>query len=111
MHKHYTQNTPVGDVKALERGNTHKTLSNTLNIPQIDAVEVIKWLLVLFAYTWWAIVVVYFGLLAETATLPLQMVSLPVIVAALALARLFQMAMRSNAHGFASLFFSGLLVA
>ena len=73
--------------------------------------EVIKWLLVLFAYTWWAVVVVYFGLLAETATLPLQMVSLPVIVASLALARLFQMAMRNNAHGFASLFFSGLLVA
>ena len=65
----------------------------------------------LFAYAWWAVVVVYFGLLAETATLPLQMVSIPVIVASLALARLFQMAMHKQAYGFASLFFSGLLVA
>lgn len=111
MHKHYTQNTPVGDVKALERGKTYKTLPDTLKTPNIDAIAVINWLIVIFAYAWWAVVVVYFGLLAETATLPLQMVSFPVIIAALALARLFQMAMHKQAYGFASLFFSGLLVA
>lgn len=85
---------------------THSTENGT-----IDWVAVIKFLLVCFAYSWWSIIVVYFGLLDESASLYLQVVSMPVIVASLALARLFQMAIKSEAFGFSLLFFSGLLVA
>jgi len=111
MPKHYTQNTPVGDVKPLQRTETQQTLTTAPYIHTADIIRVIKWLLVLFAYSWWAVVVTYFGLLAENAALPLQILSLPVIVASFALARLFQMAINRKAHGFALLFFSGLLVA
>lgn len=111
MHEHYTQNSPVGDVKALKRGHTDKTLPDTPKISYSELVAVIKWLLVIFAYCWWLVIVTYFGLLADTTPTSLKILSLPIIVVSLALVRLFQMAMHRQAHGFATLFFCGLLVA
>ena len=89
---------------------TDNTASGTPSDP-IDWIALIKFLLVCFAYGWWMLIIVYFGLLAESASLPLQVMSAPVIVASLALARLFQMAIHIEAYGFSILFFSGLLVA
>ena len=92
--------------------DTNSTAGTASNITKtINWIEIIKFLLVCFAYGWWLIIVVYFGLLAESASLDLQVMSAPVIVASLALARLFQMAIKTEAYGFSLLFFSGLLVA
>ena len=77
----------------------------------IDKIAVIKFLLVAFAYGWWLIIVVYFGLFAEGVSLHYQVMSLPIVVVALGLARVFHTAINQSAYAYAFLFFSGLLVA
>jgi uncharacterized membrane protein YjjP (DUF1212 family) len=93
---------PDHDTEAIDR-STHAE--------HIDKIELFKFLLMLFAYGWWAIIVVYYGLLAESASLHYQVMSFPIVIVAFGLARVFHIALNQAAYGFASLFFSGLLVA
>ena len=88
--------------------NTNSTASFNHNI---DKAELIKFLLMLFAYGWWSVIVVYYGLLNQSVSLHYQIMSLPIVVVALCLARVFQLAINQESYGFAALFFSGLLVA
>ena len=90
----------------------HSTETTNSNPTQhINKAELIKFLLMLFAYGWWAVIVVYYGLLDQSASLHYQIMSLPIVVVALCLARVFQLAINQESYGFAALFFSGLLVA
>ena len=77
----------------------------------INKAELIKFLLVLFAYGWWFVIVVYFGLLSPEIGIYYRLISLPTTVIALGLVVAFHMAIKQHTYFYAGLFFSGLLVA
>jgi hypothetical protein len=76
-----------------------------------DLINIIKSILVVFAYAWWAVIVLYFGVLDSDASLYFKVLSFPIVWASFALCLVFQLSMKLNKNGFSSLFFIGLMVS
>lgn len=92
-------------------GSEQETESQKTMVGGVDIVGLMKFLMVVFAYAWWAIIVLYFGLLDDSVGFWTRVYSVSITVAGLALARNFQLAMRLNRPIFGILYFCGLLVA
>jgi hypothetical protein len=76
-----------------------------------ELIPIIKAVLVAFAYAWWAVIVLYFGVLDSDASLTFKVLSFPIVWASFALCLVFQLSMKLNKNGFSSLFFIGLMVS
>jgi len=72
---------------------------------------IFRWLLVLFAYSWWLIVILPFTLFDADLSLNLRLQSIPLALVAFTLVVLFQTALNQLRYGLASLFALGLFIA
>jgi hypothetical protein len=72
---------------------------------------IFRWLLVIFAYSWWLIVILPFTLFDADLPLNLRLQSIPLVMVSLTLAALFQSALNKLNYGFAALFAVGLFIA
>jgi hypothetical protein len=73
--------------------------------------EVIQRLLVLFAYGWWFVIIVYYGLLQGSISLGYQFQSFPIVVVSLALVQILNLSMQKQNHLLSALAGTGLFVS
>ena len=72
---------------------------------------IFRWLLVLFAYSWWLVVILPFTMFDADLSLNLRLQSIPLALVAFTLAVLFQTALNQLRYGLAGLFALGLFIA
>lgn len=80
------------------------------SVAELDLAQLMRFLLSGFAYAWWAVIIVNFGLLDEQNSREIQIISFPLTVVGLALACCFHLSLSIIRYGFSALFLSGLLV-
>ena len=87
-------------------------MNTTTRVPySFDRRAFAGWLLTAFAYGWWALIILYFGVIDGNTSDYLKVLSTPIVAASFALIRLFQLAMYLERYGYAILFMVGLLVS
>jgi len=84
---------------------TDKTLSPT----ELNAL--IEWIAVIFAYSWWAVIIVYYGLLDSHISAGYQLSSLPIVVISLALVQILKLSIKENKRLIPTLSIVGLFVS
>jgi hypothetical protein len=72
---------------------------------------VMPWLLLLFAYGWWAIIIVYYGLLETSISLGYQFQSFPIVVVSLALVHILKLSLQKQNYLLSALVGMGLFVS
>ena len=77
----------------------------------IPTLYVIQRLLVSFAYGWWLVIIVYYGLLAGSISLGYQFQSLPIVVVSLALVQILNLSIQKSNHLLSALAGMGLFVS
>jgi hypothetical protein len=79
---------------------------------QTDSLQaVIPWLLLLFAYGWWAVIIVYYGLLDASISLGYQFQSFPLVIVSLALIHILKLSLQKQNHLLSTLVGLGLFVS
>jgi FtsH-binding integral membrane protein len=73
--------------------------------------KVMQWIALLFAYAWWAVIIVFYGLLEQNVSLGYQFHSFPIIVVSLALVQILKLSMQKNKHLLTALATVGLFVS
>jgi hypothetical protein len=71
----------------------------------------IEWIAVIFAYAWWAVIIVYYGLLDSRVSAGYQLSSLPIVVVSLALVQILKLSMKENNRLLSTLTAIGLFVS
>ena len=71
----------------------------------------IEWLAVIFAYAWWAVIIVFYGLLEHNVSLGYQFQSFPIVIISLALVQILKLSMQKNQHLLSALMAVGLFVS
>jgi len=89
----------------LNQADTRKTLSPT------ELKALIEWIAVIFAYAWWAVIIVYYGLLDSHVSAGYQLSSLPIVVVSLALVQILKLSMQENKRLLSTLSVVGLFVS
>lgn len=79
-------------------------------LAEVDIAALVRFLFTVFAYAWWVVIILNFGLLDEQNSREIQIISFPLTVVGLALACCFHLSLSIVRYGFSALFFSGLLV-
>ena len=90
--------------------SNHNDMGIPSSLVEVDIAALMRFLFILFAYVWWAVIIVNFGLLDEQNSREIQIISFPLTVVGLALACCFHLSLSIVRYGFSALFFSGLLV-
>ena len=90
--------------------SNHNDMGVPSSLVEVDIAALMRFLFILFAYVWWAVIIVNFGLLDEQNSREIQIISFPLTVVGLALACCFHLSLSIVRYGFSTLFFSGLLV-
>ncbi len=72
---------------------------------------IMPWLLLLFAYGWWAVIIVYYGLLDSRISMGYQFQSFPIVVVSLALIQILKLSMQKHNHLLSILVGIGLFVS
>jgi hypothetical protein len=73
--------------------------------------DLLEWLAIIFAYAWWAIIIVFYGLLEKNVSLGYQFHSLPIVVVSLALVQILKLSIQKNQHLLSALMAMGLFVS
>ena len=73
--------------------------------------NVMQWIALIFAYVWWAIIIVFYGLLEQNVSLGYQFHSLPIVIVSLALVQILKLSMQKNQHLLSALMAVGLFVS
>jgi hypothetical protein len=76
-----------------------------------EFIQVINWIVVIFAYAWWAVIIVYYGFLDGSISIGYQLHSLPIVVVSLALVQILKIALDKNQHLLTVMLFLGLFVS
>lgn len=89
------------------------TKCNTVRALLSDAqfIELIQWLVVTFAYVWWAVIIVFYSLLSSNIAIGYRLQSLPIIIASLALVYVLKLAMQRGNKTLSLLSALGLIVS
>lgn len=88
------------------------TFPSLPNPNQTDSLQaVIPWLLLLFAYGWWAVIIVYYGLLDASISLGYQFQSFPLVIVSLALIHILKLSLQKQNHLLSTLLGVGLFVS
>jgi len=88
------------------------TFPSLPNPNQTDSLPaVIPWLLLLFAYGWWAVIIVYYGLLDASISLGYQFQSFPLVIVSLALIHILKLSLQKQNHLLSTLVGMGLFVS
>ena len=85
-------------------------INPSLHHPESLAV-VMPYLLLLFAYAWWVVIVVYYGLLDGSISLGYQLQSFPIVIVSLALVQILKLSMQKKNHLLSALVGFGLFVS
>jgi hypothetical protein len=72
---------------------------------------VIPYLLLIFAYAWWAVIIVYYGLLDGSISIGYQFQSFPIVIVSLALVQILKLSMQKKNHLLSVLVGVGLFVS
>jgi hypothetical protein len=72
---------------------------------------VMPWLLLLFAYGWWAVIIVYYGLLNSSISVGYQFQSFPIVIVSLALVQILKLSLQKQNHLLSILLGVGLFVS
>jgi hypothetical protein len=82
------------------------------NPKQADSLKaVMPWLLLIFAYAWWAVIIVYYGLLDASISVGYQFQSFPIVVVSLALVQILKLSLQKQNHLLSILVGVGLFVS
>jgi hypothetical protein len=73
--------------------------------------RVLPWLFLLFAYAWWAVIIVYYGLLDASISVGYQFQSFPIVIVSLALVQILKLSMQKKNHLLSALLGVGLFVS
>lgn len=73
--------------------------------------KLIQMLWVLFAYGWWLVIIVYYGLLQGSISLGYQFQSFPIVVVSLALVQILNLSLQKQNHLLSVLAGTGLFVS
>lgn len=73
--------------------------------------SVIPTLLLLFAYGWWAVIIVYYGLFDASISIGYQFQSFPIVVVSLALVHILKLSLQKQYHLLSTLVGVGLFVS
>jgi hypothetical protein len=98
-----TQSTP--------QSKSHPSLNLLSHRISPATLEVIQRLLVLFAYGWWLVIIVYYGLFQGSISLGYQFQSFPIVVVSLALVQILNLSIQKSNHLLSALAGTGLLVS
>ena len=72
---------------------------------------ILPWLLLLFAYGWWAVIIVYYGLLEASISVGYQFQSFPLVIVSLALVHILKLSLQKKHHLLSALVGLGLFVS
>jgi len=87
------------------------TIRESRIVDPSNRIQLIKRLLVAFAYGWWLVAILYLGVIHNETGVYLKLLSFPVVWASFALCLVFQLALSLERYAFACLFMGGLLVS
>ena len=73
--------------------------------------RILPWLFLLFAYAWWAVIIVYYGLLDASISVGYQFQSFPIVIVSLALVQILKLSMQKKNHLLSALLGFGLFVS
>lgn len=94
----------------LSKSSTATHSSHTL-IADIPFPIVLQGLLIVFAYAWWAVIIVYYGLLDGSISLGYQFQSFPIVIVSLALVHILKLTLQKDRHLLSTLVGVGLFVS
>jgi hypothetical protein len=102
-----------GSTNIVQKSTHSPDVSPSLPNPnQTDSLRaVIPWLLLLFAYGWWAVIIVYYGLLDASISLGYQFQSFPLVIVSLALIHILKLSLQKQNHLLSTLVGIGLFVS
>jgi hypothetical protein len=79
------------------------------SLPELAVI--LPWLFLLFAYAWWAVIIVYYGLLQASISMGYQFQSFPIVVISLALVHILKLSLQIQNHLLSALVTMGLFVS
>jgi len=95
----------MNPVSKLNQSDARKNLSPT------ELKALIEWIAVIFAYAWWTVIIVYYGLLDSHISTGYQLSSLPIVIVSLALVQILKISMQENKRLLSTLAVVGLFVS
>jgi hypothetical protein len=87
------------------------TSTGDAHVSHDELKNVMQWIALIFAYAWWAIIIVFYGLLEQNVSLGYQFHSLPIVIVSLALVQILKLSMQKNQHLLSALMAVGLFVS
>jgi len=75
-----------------------------------ELIKVLEFMLMIFAYAWWLIIIVYYGLF-NGLSFGYQLHSLPIVIVSLAMVQILKIALNKNQHLLTSMLLLGLFVS
>ncbi len=81
------------------------------SLSHAELIALFEWVSVIFAYAWWAVIIVYYGLLDSRVSTGYQLSSLPIVVVSLALVQTLKLSMKENKRLLSTLSVVGLFVS
>lgn len=88
----------------------NKTENNDSLSPE-ETKALIEWLAIIFAYAWWAVIIVYYGLLDKNISAGYQLSSLPIVVISLSLVQILKLSIKEDKKLIPTLSIVGLFVS
>jgi hypothetical protein len=80
-------------------------------ISNAEFIQILKRLIIPFSYAWWVVIIVYYGVIDDNATLSYKLLSLPIIATSLALIEIYKVSVKSDNKLVSYLCLIGLFVS
>lgn len=88
-----------------------QTLAPNAPLSRTDTRKLFQWITLVFAYAWWAVIIVFYGLLEQSVSVGYQFHSLPIVVVSLALVQILKLSMTENKRLLSTLAVMGLFIS
>ena len=89
----------------------NKIISKHESLSHAEFKALLRFIAISFAYAWWAVIIVYYGILDGSIDASYQFASLPIVVVSLSLVQVLRLTLSNNKVLLSSLSILGLFVS